>query len=56
VTFCGGLVLPRISKPPKTGGKPLGKPKLPGGGNGFPAVFFEFNPNLKNLKKFIKNI
>ena len=54
VTFCGGLVLPRISKPPKTGGKPLGKPKLPGGGNGFPAVFFEFNPNLKNLKKFIK--
>jgi hypothetical protein len=47
---------PRIPKPPKTGGKALGKPKPPGGGNGFPVVFFffEFSPNLKNLKNFIK--
>ena len=45
----------RITKPTVFGGKPLGKPKPPGGGNGFPAVFFfEFSPNLKNLKKFIK--
>jgi hypothetical protein len=46
----------RIPQPPKTGGKPLGKPKPPGGGNGFPVVFFEFSPNLKNLKKNYKKI
>jgi hypothetical protein len=30
---------PRIPKPPKTGGKPLGKPKPPRGGNSLPAFF-----------------
>jgi hypothetical protein len=46
----------RITKPTVFDGKPLGKPKPPGGGNGFLAVFFEFSPNLKKLKKFIKKI
>jgi hypothetical protein len=50
----GDVKWARIPKPPKTGGKPLGKPKPPGGGNGFPVVFFEFSPNFKNLKKIIK--
>jgi hypothetical protein len=30
---------PRIPKPPKTGGKPLGKPKPSGGGNALPVTF-----------------
>jgi hypothetical protein len=43
----------RILKPPKTGGKPLGKPKPPGGGNGFPAVFL-IQSKFKNFEKIYK--
>jgi hypothetical protein len=40
----------RIPKPPKTGGKPLGKPKPSGGGNGFPAIFL-IQSKFKNFEK-----
>jgi hypothetical protein len=42
----------RIAKPSKTGGKPLGLPKPPVGGNGLPAVFliqFKFEKFYKKI-------
>jgi hypothetical protein len=47
---------PRITKPTVFGGKPLGKPKPPGGGNGFPAVFFWIQSKFKKFEKIYKKI